>query len=112
MPMVIVGNKCDLKRSLPFEEIEATVNLDWEAGYVECSAIAQHKEKVEEIFMELHRQYNRIVRLEEKCSDEVFEVEKKKPMKILKKLLSRENFDLVKRKSSSDMLQRETCIKS
>ena len=39
-PMIIVGNKSDLARSanLPFTEIEATVCLDWEAGYVEVSA--------------------------------------------------------------------------
>ena len=38
MPCVIVGNKTDLERMLPAKEIEATVCLDWECGYAECSA--------------------------------------------------------------------------
>ena len=33
----MLGNKSDLARSLPFEEIEATVNIDWEAAYLEIS---------------------------------------------------------------------------
>ena len=39
-PMLIVGSKVDQERSdqLPFHQIEAVVCLDWEAGYVECSA--------------------------------------------------------------------------
>ena len=35
---MIVGNKTDLERKLPFEEIEGTVCLDWECGYAEASA--------------------------------------------------------------------------
>ena len=35
---MIVGNKTDLERMLPAREIEATVCLDWECGYAECSA--------------------------------------------------------------------------
>ena len=38
LPCVIVGNKTDLERMLPAREIEATVCLDWECGYAECSA--------------------------------------------------------------------------
>jgi len=40
LPTVVVGTKQDLERvDLPFEEIEATVSLDWECGYVECSGL-------------------------------------------------------------------------
>ena len=35
---MIVGTKSDLERKLPQEEIEATVCLDWECGYAECSS--------------------------------------------------------------------------
>ena len=52
MPMVIVGNKIDKERKLPALEIEATVCLDWECGYVECSA----RDSVEEIFKEMASQ--------------------------------------------------------
>jgi small GTP-binding protein len=38
MPIVIVGNKADLTRRRPYDEIEAMVCIDWECGYVECSA--------------------------------------------------------------------------
>ena len=41
-PLLIVGNKTDLARDprVPQPEVEAVVCLDWEAGYVECSARA------------------------------------------------------------------------
>ena len=41
-PLLIVGNKTDLGRDprVPQPEVEAVVCLDWEAGYVECSARA------------------------------------------------------------------------
>ena len=38
LPLVVVGNKTDLERNISREEAEATVNLDWENGYVECCA--------------------------------------------------------------------------
>ena len=38
LPLVIVGNKTDLVRQIPIEEVEATVLCDWENGFVECSA--------------------------------------------------------------------------
>ena len=49
LPIVIVGNKIDKEWKLPAMEIEATVCLDWECGYVECNA----REQVEKIFKEL-----------------------------------------------------------
>ena len=109
IPLVIVGNKSDLTRSLPFEEIEATVNMDWEAGYVECSAIESCKENIMKIFKELYNQHSRIMETEDNSNDEVFELEKKKPIQVLKRMFSRDNFDLIKRKSSSNMLKKETC---
>ena len=38
IPIVIVGNKTDLPREITKEEVEATVMLDWENGYMECCA--------------------------------------------------------------------------
>ena len=38
VPVVVVGNKIDLERNTSQEALEATVMLDWEHGYVECSA--------------------------------------------------------------------------
>ena len=37
-PIVVVGNKTDLPREITKEEVEATVMLDWENGYMECCA--------------------------------------------------------------------------
>ena len=51
LPVVVVGNKADLQRELSFEEVEATVCLDWECGYVECSALT--RTGVEKVFREL-----------------------------------------------------------
>ena len=58
MAMAVVGNKTDLERKLPALEIEATVCLDWDSGYVECSAWKQ--EGVKEVFRELAIQANLI----------------------------------------------------
>ena len=51
---MIVGNKTDLERKLPYEEIEATVCLDWDCGYAECSAMSGVG--VEGVFKELANQ--------------------------------------------------------
>ena len=51
---MIVGNKTDLERKLPFEEIEGTVCLDWECGYAEASAYTG--QGVGQVFKELLRQ--------------------------------------------------------
>ena len=51
LPTVVVGNKTDQERKLPAREIEATVCLDWECGYVECSA--REGCGVEDIFREM-----------------------------------------------------------
>ena len=93
--MVVVGNKSDLSRKLPFEEIEATVTLDWEAGYAECSAIDNNKDNVVSIMKELYSQHCRIMGVGDKGNDEVFYVETKKPIQVLKNVLSRENFNLI-----------------
>ena len=65
LPTVIVGNKVDLERKLPFEEIEATVCLDWECGYAECSALTGSG--VEGVFMELLKQARGLLKVAE-CS--------------------------------------------
>lgn len=65
LPTVIVGNKMDLERKLPFEEIEATVCLDWECGYAECSALTGVG--VEAVFRELMTQAKAMAKSEE-CS--------------------------------------------
>ena len=49
LPIVIVANKIDKEWELPAIEIETTVCLDWECGYVECST--RHQD--EKIFKEL-----------------------------------------------------------
>ena len=49
-----MGNKTDLERKLPFEEIEGTVCLDWECGYAEASAYTG--QGVHKVFKELLRQ--------------------------------------------------------
>ena len=54
LPIVVVGNKTDKTRVLPMEEIEATVCMDWECGYVECSA--KEKKNLEGFLRELARQ--------------------------------------------------------
>ena len=51
---MIVGNKTDLERKLPFEKIEGTVCLDWECGYAEASAYTG--QGVGQVFKELIRQ--------------------------------------------------------
>ena len=59
VPIVIVGNKSDLKDArddrIPQEnELDASISLDWENGYVQCSAKERHN--VNKIFKELLQQ--------------------------------------------------------
>ena len=58
-----MGNKTDLERKLPFEEIEGTVCLDWECGYAEASAFTG--QGVDQIFKELLRQARNMAQVEE-----------------------------------------------
>lgn len=52
MPIVIVGNKCELsERFLPIEITEAIAKYDWECGYVECSA--KNNTNIIQVFKEL-----------------------------------------------------------
>ena len=37
MPMLVVGNKIDLDRTVDEKETEGLVEFDWENGYAECS---------------------------------------------------------------------------
>ena len=46
-----MGNKTDLERNISKEEAEATVNLDWENGYVECCA--KDNQNIQAIFRAL-----------------------------------------------------------
>jgi len=50
-PIVIVGNKTDAERVISKDETEAIVQLDWENGYVECSA--KQNINIQEIFKEV-----------------------------------------------------------
>ena len=54
IPIVIVGNKTDLPREITKEEVEATVMLDWENGYMECCA--KDNININAIFKELLNQ--------------------------------------------------------
>ena len=58
VPIVVVGNKSDLKTSrdpeIPHESVEATVVFDWENGYVESSA--KDRFNINKIFKELLQQ--------------------------------------------------------
>ncbi|GAB0099497.1 ras-related protein Rap-2b-like [Sergentomyia squamirostris] len=57
VPIVVVGNKTDLliedsdRREMNRENTESVVTMDWENGYIECSA--KDNENVTEIFKEL-----------------------------------------------------------
>ncbi|XP_050428817.1 GTP-binding protein Di-Ras1-like isoform X2 [Adelges cooleyi] len=52
IPIVIVGNKCELSdRFLPVEITEAIARYDWECGYVECSA--KDNRNIVQVFKEL-----------------------------------------------------------
>lgn len=52
IPIVIVGNKCELtERFLPEEITEAIARYDWECGYVECSA--KDNSNIVQVFKEL-----------------------------------------------------------
>ena len=81
-----MGNKLDLERKLPFEEIEATVCLDWECGYAECSALTGSG--VEGVFRELMAQA-RIVSNNEEFSLHPTSSAPRRPS-LLKRLFSRE----------------------
>ena len=54
MPIVIVANKVDKEREIDQIETETTVMMDWENGYVECSAMLN--KNINEIFKELLHQ--------------------------------------------------------
>ena len=54
IPIVVVGNKTDLTRDITMEEVEATVKLDWENGYIECCA--KDNINIESVFKELLNQ--------------------------------------------------------
>ena len=54
MPIVIVANKIDRERELDNVETETIVSMDWENGYVECSAMLN--KNISEIFKELLNQ--------------------------------------------------------
>ncbi|CAO1309099.1 unnamed protein product [Diamesa hyperborea] len=59
IPIVVVGNKTDLhqdQRKISFEIAESIVTLDWECGYVECSA--KSNENIVDVFKELLVQAN------------------------------------------------------
>ena len=83
LPCVIVGNKTDLERMLPAKEIEATVCLDWECGYAECSA--REGAGVRGVFRELAVQAKICIKGEQKP-----ECNFRRRQSILNKMLSTE----------------------
>ena len=85
--MVIVGNKIDLERKLPFEEIEATVCLDWECGYAEASAYTG--DGVTQVFKELLKQA-RIISNSEEASAQPPTTPQLRRYSLLRRLFSRE----------------------
>ena len=54
MPMLVVGNKIALDRTVDEKETEGLVECDWENGYVECSA--KLNINIEDVFRELINQ--------------------------------------------------------
>ena len=54
MPVVVVGNKIDLKRKIDKAETESLVTCNWQNGYVECSS--KENSKVQTVFKELLNQ--------------------------------------------------------
>ena len=65
---MVVGNKADLERMVPFEEVDATVCLDWECGYAECSAL--NKTGVEKVIKELGMQAKSLIKQEDESATE------------------------------------------
>lgn len=55
-PIVVVGNKTDLTRQVHSEMVEPIVCIDWEHGFVECSA--RDNQNVARVFQELLAQAN------------------------------------------------------
>ena len=80
---MIVGNKTDLERKLPFEEIEGTVCLDWECGYAEASAYTG--QGVGQVFKELLKQARNMTQVEEVSSQPQI-----RRYSLLRRLFSRE----------------------
>ena len=97
LAMVIVGNKTDLERKLPAMEIEATVCLDWDCGYVECSAWEERG--VEEVFRELAMQA-RIIRKDALVQSEDLERKPSFIKKVFRKTTRRESVRVLKSFSS------------
>ena len=81
---MIVGNKTDLERKLPFEEIEGTVCLDWECGYAEASAYTG--QGVGQVFKELLKQARNMSQVEEVYSQST----NTRRYSLLRRLFSRE----------------------
>ena len=65
VPILVLANKTDLKLSLPSDELEATVLLDWECGYVECSA--KDRDSMDMVVMEMMNLARREGKLDISC---------------------------------------------
>ena len=83
---MVVGNKADLERMVPYEEVDATVCLDWECGYAECSAL--NKTGVEKVIKELGVQAKVLIKQEdetplEKSSTSAFQTKRHSVVKRL-----------------------------
>ena len=113
LPTVIVGNKTDKERRLPFEEIEATVCLDWECGYVECSA--KEKDNLQAILRELANQARVVPQVTPSSparSTQSSSSEKRHSVTLFKRLFSRESsrdLGLENYKKCSSLKKQESC---
>ncbi|CAB4054346.1 unnamed protein product [Lepeophtheirus salmonis] len=72
VPIVVVGNKSDLiiADEIVTECVEATVNFDWESGYVEASA--KEGRNINNIFREMLQQANAALILELQHLDRMY----------------------------------------
>ena len=81
-PIVIVGNKADLHKSLdpeiPHESVEAISVFDWEHGYVQSSA--KDRSNVDKIFTQLLQQFQVRYPYQLKASESTYRKLKKKEL--------------------------------
>ena len=81
-PIVIVGNKADLHKSLdpeiPHESVEAISVFDWEHGYVQSSA--KDRSNIDKIFTQLLQQFQVKYPYELKASEPTYRKLKKKEL--------------------------------
>ena len=53
LPILVLANQADRDRAMPFEEVEATVSIDWECGYMETSARTTSQANMESLLCKI-----------------------------------------------------------